>query len=77
MLEGNGELRVGGDRFPVRKGDIVCCPAGGTETAHQFRNTGAVPLAVLMVSTFEQADIVEYPDPSDRINQLIVARKRA
>ena len=62
VLNGTGELRVGNERFPVRKGDIVACPPGGPETAHQLRNVGASPLEVLMVSTFEEADVVEYPD---------------
>ena len=62
VLEGTGELRVGSERFPVRKGDVVACPPGGPETAHQLRNTGASPLEVLMVSTSGEADIVEYPD---------------
>ena len=62
VLEGAGEVRIGGERFPVRKGDIIACPPGGPETAHQLRNTGTAPLEVLMVSTFEEADVVEYPD---------------
>jgi uncharacterized cupin superfamily protein len=62
VLEGAGELRVGSERFPVRKGGIVACPPSGPETAHQLRNTGTSPLAVLMISTFEEADVLEYPD---------------
>jgi len=62
ILAGEGELRVGAERQPVREGDIIACPPGGPETAHQLRNTGAAPLEVLMVSTAEQADVVEYPD---------------
>jgi uncharacterized cupin superfamily protein len=62
VLKGSGELRVGGERQPVREGDIIACPPGGPETAHQLRNTGVSPLELLMVSTFEEADVVEYPD---------------
>lgn len=62
VLEGEGELRVGDARQPVRKGDIIACPPGGPETAHQLKNTGQAALQVLMVSTVEPADIVEYPD---------------
>jgi uncharacterized cupin superfamily protein len=62
VLEGQGELRVGEDRFPVRAGDVVACPPGGPETAHQFRNTGPSPLKVLSVSTFEPVDVIDYPD---------------
>jgi uncharacterized cupin superfamily protein len=63
ILAGSGELRVGDERWPVRQGDIVACPPGGAETAHQFANTSASePLDVLSVSTFEAADVIEYPD---------------
>jgi uncharacterized cupin superfamily protein len=49
ILDGEGELRLGEARHPVRKGDIIACPPGGPETAHQLRNTGTAPLKVLMV----------------------------
>jgi uncharacterized cupin superfamily protein len=62
VLDGAGEVRIGSERLPVRKGDIVACPPGGPETAHQLHNTGTSPLAVLMISTFEEADVLEYPD---------------
>jgi uncharacterized cupin superfamily protein len=62
VLEGEGELRLGADRFPVRQGDIIACPPGGPETAHQLRNTGSAPLKVLMVSTMQEADVLQYPD---------------
>jgi uncharacterized cupin superfamily protein len=53
-----------GDRvYTVREGDIVACPPGGPQTAHQFVNTSAEhDLKVFSVSTFESTDIVEYPD---------------
>ena len=62
VLEGDGELRVGEARFPVRDGDIIACPPGGPETAHQIRNTGSDPLKVLSVSTFEPVDVIDCPD---------------
>ena len=62
VLEGKGELRVGETRFDVRQGDIIACPPGGAETAHQLRNTGSRPLKVLSVSTFEPVDVIDYPD---------------
>ena len=63
ILAGTGELRVGDERWSVRKGDVIACPPGGPETAHQLVNTSATePLDVLSVSTFEATDIVEYPD---------------
>ena len=36
VLEGNGEVRIGGENFPIRSGDVIACPAGGRETAHQI-----------------------------------------
>ncbi len=62
VLEGTGTLRLGAETHPVRAGDIVACPPGGPEAAHQLRNTGSVPLKVLMVSTAEPTDILHYPD---------------
>ncbi|HEY1604398.1 MAG TPA: cupin domain-containing protein [Allosphingosinicella sp.] len=66
ILDGEGELRLGDTRRSVGKGDIVACPPGGPETAHQLRNTGDKPLKILMVSTMLDTDIIEYPD-SDKI----------
>ena len=38
ILEGSGELRYGTDRFPLRAGDIIACPCGGQDRAHQILN---------------------------------------
>jgi uncharacterized cupin superfamily protein len=62
VLEGTGELRLGPETHPVRAGDIIACPPGGPETAHQLSNTGTAPLKVLMVSTAETTEILHYPD---------------
>jgi uncharacterized cupin superfamily protein len=62
ILEGEGEIRIGPDTFPVRRGDIVACPPGGKETAHQFVNTGTTELKFLAVSTKLSPDICDYPD---------------
>ena len=40
VLHGSGEVRIGEARYPIRAGDIIACPAGGKETAHQIINTG-------------------------------------
>ena len=48
--------------MPVRKGDVVACPAGGLETAHQFVNTGSEELRYFAVSTRLSPEIAEYPD---------------
>lgn len=62
VLQGEGELRLGGETFPLRQGDIIACPAGGPETAHQISNTGDGELKFLAVSTRRSPEIAEYPD---------------
>ncbi|MFY8122880.1 MAG: cupin domain-containing protein [Silanimonas sp.] len=63
VLEGEGELRVGAERFPLRTGDVIACPVGGPETAHQIRNTSAsTTLRYLAVSTMISPDLYQYPD---------------
>jgi uncharacterized cupin superfamily protein len=62
VLEGEGEVRIGEERYPVRAGDFIAHPPGGPESAHQLRNTGTGPLKVLSVSTFEPVDVIDYPD---------------
>ncbi len=41
VLEGEGELRFGDRRYPIRKHDVIACPTGGPEVAHQMINTGS------------------------------------
>jgi uncharacterized cupin superfamily protein len=62
ILEGEGELRFGDERYPLRRHDVVACPTGGREVAHQIINTGSVPLRYLALSTLAPIDICEYPD---------------
>jgi uncharacterized cupin superfamily protein len=62
VVEGEGEVRIGEAVFSIRKGDIIACPAGAKEKAHQIINTGSVELKFLAVSTRLSPDIVEYPD---------------
>lgn len=62
ILEGQGELRVGTQTWPVRQGDFIANPPGGPEAAHQLRNTGSGPLRYLAVSTMIYPEVVEYPD---------------
>lgn len=62
VIEGEGQLRFGSDTLPVRAGDVVACPPGGPEVAHQFVNTGRSVLRLLAVSTMLQPEVCHYPD---------------
>jgi uncharacterized cupin superfamily protein len=62
VIEGTGEIRIGEATFPIRPGDVIACPAGGKETAHQIINTGDAELKYLAVSTKLSPEIAEYPD---------------
>lgn len=62
VLEGEGEYRAGDAVWPVRAGHVCAAPAGGAETAHQLRNTGAGALHYLCIATRNDPDVVEYPD---------------
>lgn len=63
VLEGEGEMRLGAERHPIRRGDMIACPPSGPESAHQFINTSETDeLKVLSVSTRMTPEFVEYPD---------------
>jgi uncharacterized cupin superfamily protein len=62
VLEGAGEVRIGAETFPIRSGDIIACPTGGPETAHQIVNTGKVELRYLALSSKTSTEVCEYPD---------------
>jgi uncharacterized cupin superfamily protein len=62
ILEGEGELRFGDQRYPIRKHDVIACPQGGPEVAHQIINTGTTTLRYLALSTMSEVDTCEYPD---------------
>jgi uncharacterized cupin superfamily protein len=62
ILEGEGELRYGEQRYPVKKGDVIACPTGGPETAHQIINTGKTEMRYLSLSTLAELEICDYPD---------------
>src|SRR4051812_40380908 len=44
VLEGEGEVRIGSETYPIHKGDIIACPPGDASTAHQISNTGSEEL---------------------------------
>jgi uncharacterized cupin superfamily protein len=62
IVRGNGLLRYGDEMRKIRAGDVICCPTGGPETAHQIVNDSDADLAYLSVSTMMPAEICEYPD---------------
>jgi uncharacterized cupin superfamily protein len=72
ILEGEGELRFGGERYPIRAHDVIACPTGGAEVAHQIINTGKTTMRYLSLSTVVELDACEYPD-SEKV--LIVGRR--
>ena len=62
IVRGKGTLRYGSESRPIRAGDVICCPTGGAETAHQIVNDSDADLAYLSVSTMAPAEVCEYPD---------------
>ena len=62
ILEGEGELRFGEQRYRIRKHDVIACPTGGSATAHQIINTGSATLRYLSLSTMADVEVCEYPD---------------
>jgi uncharacterized cupin superfamily protein len=62
VLEGEGTLRLGDERHPLRRGSIVSRPAG-TRIAHQFV-AGDGGMTVLAYSDIDSNDIAFYPDSS-------------
>jgi uncharacterized cupin superfamily protein len=62
IVRGRGTLRYGSESRAIRAGDVICCPTGGAETAHQIVNDSDADLAYLSISTMAPAEVCEYPD---------------
>jgi uncharacterized cupin superfamily protein len=62
IVRGEGTLRYGDETRRIRAGDVICCPTGGPETAHQIVNDSGADLAYLSISTMMAAELCEYPD---------------
>lgn len=62
ILEGEGELRFGTELYRIGPHDIIACPPGGAEVAHQIINTGQSDLRYLSLSTKSAVEVAEYPD---------------
>ncbi len=61
IIEGSGTLRFGDKEYPLRKHDVISCPPGGRDVAHQILNTGKSELRYLALSTKERVEVVEFP----------------
>ena len=64
VLEGEGELRFGSQRYRIRKHDVIACPTGDAGVAHQIINTGSTTMRYLSLSNVEEVEVCEYPDSS-------------
>jgi uncharacterized cupin superfamily protein len=62
IIEGEGELRFGDQRYPIRRHDVIACPPGGPDVAHQIINTGKATMRYLALSTRVDIESCEYPD---------------
>jgi uncharacterized cupin superfamily protein len=62
IIEGEGEVRIGKETFPVKKGDVISHPPGGPDTAHQIVNTSKAELKYLAISTMMMPEVCDYPD---------------
>jgi uncharacterized cupin superfamily protein len=60
VLGGEGQARLGEDRFPIRRGSVLARPPG-TGVAHSFY-AGEAGLEILAWGTRVPNDIVYYPD---------------
>ncbi len=76
ILEGEGELRFGDERYPIRKHDVIACPTGGPEVAHQIVNTGTTTMRYLALSTLAEVEACEYPD-SGKVSVVTGQARRA
>jgi len=70
VVSGRGEVRIGDHRWKIREGDVIACPPGGPETAHQIINNSDSELKYLAVSTTVSPEVAEYPD-SDKVGVIM------
>ena len=62
ILEGHGELRFGDKVYPILPHDVIACPTGGPEVAHQIINTGSTEMRYLSLSNRVDVEVCEFPD---------------
>lgn len=77
VLEGEGTLRFGDKQYSIKKDDIIACPPGGREVAHQIINTGSALLRFLCLSTNEPVEVCEYPDSNKALSMVGEQRNRS
>lgn len=61
IISGEGVCRIGPESIPVQSGDYISC-LKGSDHAHSLKNTGAVPLIYISISTAHETDVMVYPD---------------
>jgi uncharacterized cupin superfamily protein len=61
ILQGEGTLRVAGERLALKAGDVIFIPPG-PEYPHHILNTSDAPLHYLSISTQAKVEVCEYPD---------------
>lgn len=61
VLRGTPTLRTPEGERELQEGDVVCFTRG-RDGLHQVRNGTDAPVRVLMLSTMNMPDVVEYPD---------------
>ena len=61
VLKGNGTLRHGDRRIPVKAGDFILYPAGDP-AAHAFVNTGSEPMEYAATGDRLAYEVCEYPE---------------
>ena len=57
----NGRPHIG-HAYEAIAGDVIACPPGGPETAHQIINTSDAELKIFAVSTQISPEVCEYPE---------------
>ncbi|NNE06423.1 MAG: cupin domain-containing protein [Xanthomonadales bacterium] len=70
IVSGSGQIRIGDKLWDIREGDVIACPPGGPETAHQIINNSDADLEYLAVSTTMSPEVAEYPD-SDKVGVIM------
>jgi uncharacterized cupin superfamily protein len=74
VVRGRPTLRTPEGERELEEGDVVCFPRG-KDGLHQVCNATDAPIRVLMLSSMNRPDVVEYPD-SGKVGARSVAGER-